>query len=113
MNFWRQVAERFEPLPEKGVSDMLGIYTIYDRKGEAYMGLMTYSNDSVASRSLRLEFEQKPLQPIVKFPDDYDLFCLGAYDEHSGEIRPFFPGRLVCSCRMLVTHGVEKPKGES
>lgn len=91
---------------------MLGIYTIYDRKGETYMGLMTHPNDAVASRSLRLEFEQKPLQPIVKFADDYDLFCLGAYDEQSGQIRPIYPGRLVCSCRTLVHDAVDQGSEE-
>lgn len=99
---------------------MLGVYTIYDRKGEMFLGLMTHANDAVASRSLRLEFEQKPLTPIVRFPDDYDLFCIGAYDEQSGQIRPVFPGRLVCSCRTLVEDAVDrsavsetKPNGES
>lgn len=90
---------------------MLGIYTIYDRKGESYLGLMTHANDGVACRSLRLEFEQKPLQPIVKFAEDYDLFCIGAYDEESSQIRPVYPGRLVCSCSRLV-HVEEKEAGE-
>lgn len=91
---------------------MLGIYTIYDRKTETYMGLMTHANDQVACRSLRLEFEQKPLTPIVRFPDDYDLFCLGAYDETSGQIRAIFPGRLVCSCATLVRDAVSQASEE-
>jgi hypothetical protein len=88
---------------------MLGIYTIYDRKAESYLGLMTHTNDATARRSFCIEFGQKPLTPIVRYPDDYDLFCIGAYDEQSSQIRPVFPGRLVCSCRTLVQGAVDGP----
>lgn len=87
---------------------MLAIFSIYDRKAEVYFPPQCYHNEETAKRSLRMEFEKNPLTPMVMFPDDYDLYCVGAWDDATAEIRVVGPpSRRCCGVRELVTSAVE------
>ena len=59
-------------------------------------------NQSVAIRNFRDGFEQLP----DKTKDDYSLFCIGEFDDQTGEITPCTPN-VVCHGSQFVDGGYE------
>lgn len=60
---------------------MYGLYTIKDNVANEFGPLLTAKSDAVAIRQF---------QSVVKstdYPDDYDMYRIGSFDENTGEIK--------------------------
>lgn len=73
--------------------ERLSIYTLYDRRLREYGQLSIDHNDESFKRSLNSGLVgSKGL--VEKYPEDFDVYCLGFYESSSGEI--LFDRRMVC-----------------
>jgi len=63
------------------------IVSIYDKKAKSYvLGLGLARNSAIAVR----DFSQACTNPesnFNKFPEDYELHCIGEFNEESGKIK--------------------------
>lgn len=88
---------------------VIGMFSIYDRKAGVYFPPQAYLNEDVAKRSLRLEFEKKQLSPMVSFPDDFELYCIGRFCDSTATLHVDGPPpRRVCSLVELVRCAVDE-----
>lgn len=63
------------------------VYTLYDRKLRQYGNLVLGTNDAGIIRALR---EAKGADSTMgKYPEDFDLCCVGEFDEESGALDGF------------------------
>lgn len=65
----------------------LKMYSIYDSKAKVYNRPVFLHSDPEAERMLKMSV-QDPNSLISKFPEDYDLFAIGTYDDQTGKIVP-------------------------
>lgn len=64
---------------------MLMIFSVYDSKAEAYLQPFFCTNRAVAIRNFgSAVVDQKSL--FFAHPEDYSLFELGSFSEHTGEL---------------------------
>lgn len=62
------------------------LYAIYDRKREAYLGVMEKINHNCAIRDF--EHLTKSEQSMIKnAPEDFKLDFIGTFDEETGELK--------------------------
>lgn len=75
----------------------IGLYAVRDAVGGTLGMVQAFTNDGVAIRSL--EFMAKhgaqQLAVVLDHPGDFTLYCLGTYDDVSGELVSDY--RNVCS----------------
>lgn len=64
---------------------MKQIYVIYDSAAEAYMSPWFIDKDQQAIREFG-DVVRNPETPFAKHPDDYTLFKIGSYNEHTGKL---------------------------
>lgn len=66
------------------------LYAVFDRKANVFARPFTSPNDAMAARSF-LAARQDPATEIHKFPDDFQLYCLGEFDDDTGVIAGLHP----------------------
>lgn len=64
------------------------VYSIYDVKTQFYGSPVTFHNDSHAKRDITMKLS--PQSAIKMYPNDYELFCLGTFDDSNGKIEMAF-----------------------
>lgn len=64
---------------------MKKIYSVYDKQHERHNPPFYAVNDIMAKRMFD-QAKQDPESDLVKFPQDFKLVCLGAFDETSGHL---------------------------
>lgn len=69
---------------------MLHIYAVLDRKAQAFGRPFTIQNDAMAIRAFAAA-QSDPGSEISKYPEDFTLYSLGAFDDQTGEIIPNHP----------------------
>ena len=62
------------------------VYSLYDKKSGTYGNPFIASNDNTAGRIVNDLVTNSGDSIIALHPDDFDLYFLGCYDVHSGEI---------------------------
>lgn len=63
------------------------LYTVYDKKAQNCLGIFPANNDLVAIRDFSQTCSYKDEKNMInKFPEDYNLLCLGEFDEETGVI---------------------------
>jgi hypothetical protein len=65
----------------------LQVYSIRDAKGEVYNTPFFQKTHGEAERNFR-ELVSDPKSMVSKYPEDFDLYHLGTYDDQSGLIKP-------------------------
>jgi len=70
------------------------IFTIYDKKAEAYNTPWFQQTHGLAERIFRDE-SNNPESSINKHPEDYTLYYLGEYDQNTGEMEIPHPPKPV------------------
>lgn len=75
---------------------MKSIYCIKDVKG-GFINPFTMANDQLAERAFKGAFMNND-EPMTQFPEDYELWKLGEFDDRTGAITP--------KAEMLIT-GIE------
>lgn len=71
------------------------MYSLLDRKMKAFHGLMTDVNDEIARRHFVDELRSGDTL-VTRYPADFDLFCVGEFDDASG-VLVGSPPRLVAN----------------
>lgn len=66
---------------------IINIYAIYDSKVRAFLQPWYSPNHASACRNLELACRD-PKSSFVQFPVDYTLFCIGNYDDQTGQLTP-------------------------
>lgn len=61
------------------------VYSVYDTKVCAFTSPFFASTDGEATRYVRGAVED-PNTMLYKYPEDYTLFCIGSFDEESGDL---------------------------
>lgn len=87
------------------------LFAIYDRKSMSFAPPMFFANVEVCKRTLRMEFEEKRLNPVVAYPGDYELWRVGRFSTDDAAIS--CDKEMVCSCVELVTKAVDMATAES
>lgn len=72
--------------PRKG-KRMRKMYSIHDSKGEVYNQPFFMLTHGEAERSFRT-LANDPKSSINDYPEDYDLYYLGDFDETTGQLAP-------------------------
>lgn len=66
---------------------MKSLYAVYDKKVSVFGNLIPALNDQDATRAVRTAVNDPSKQnPIAVYPEDYDLYFIGQYDEMVGKL---------------------------
>lgn len=65
----------------------LKIFSIRDSKAENYLQPFFNKTHGEAERNFR-ELARDDKSIVSKYPEDYDLYFLGTYDDNSGKLSP-------------------------
>lgn len=81
----------------------LEIYSVRDSKAEVYNQPFFNKTHGEAERNFaELTKDQKSM--VAKYPDDYDLFHIGSYDDSTGVLSPLdTPRHIVKAVNIKVT----------
>jgi len=79
---------------------MVKIFAIRDKKADSYMVPFFQHNAPLAMRSVAGAMMDDTTS-LAQYPDDFDLYELGTYDDQSGELVGRAP-QFICSARSLV-----------
>ena len=64
------------------------IYSIFDRAAHSFGNLLLQNNDALLKRNLKSAIKNKALGPeILAYPQDFEVYCLGDFDNDEGGIR--------------------------
>ena len=68
---------------------MMRLYSIRDAKTQAFSTPFFQQNDETALRMFRDELHgSNGPSMLSKHPEDFDLYCVGDWNDYSGAIRP-------------------------
>lgn len=76
------------------------IFTLYDKKAEAYFTPFFSKNENTAIRQLAYTANQEG-QELHVHAEDYHLFEIGEYDEQTGKIKPVNPAHICCVLELI------------
>lgn len=74
----------------------LGMYSIFDRKAVSYGVPMLFPNHEIAKRACGDAVRAGGDFDFIRYPDDFDVYCVGLFDTANGVIVPVSPVELVC-----------------
>ncbi len=86
------------------------MYSLYDVKSEFYGAPVLFHGDEDAKRGFQGIF-QNPGSMFATYPEDYRIFCIGSFNDNSGEVVAEQPTRLVCELKSLDRVRDTDPKG--
>lgn len=83
------------------------VYVIFDLKSGYYMpDLMTFENDDVAKRwfdsYLHSVLDSNPNAPIVMYPSDFELRCLGTFDFYDAITAVYDSPKPICKASTFI-----------
>lgn len=83
----------------------MNIYSIKDCKSGRFITPFAHQNDNTAKRELKLGINSKDKKVIyAAYPEDFQLFRLGQFDEVQGKITP--EEDFVCNFTDLVDNAI-------
>lgn len=65
---------------------MIRIYSIYDKKACVFNKPFTHHNDAIATREFQMAVQDPKIVQLSLFPDDFDLYYLGEFDDQTGDL---------------------------
>ena len=77
-------------------------YSIYDKKSGTYSNPMFLVSDGVARRVF-MDSLDDPKSVVNKHPADFDLYCVGEFDEVAGSLLPTTENGSVVPPRFLAS----------
>ena len=66
---------------------IIRIYAIHDKAAEAFGSPLFFQTDAMAERAFTQAINDDANQ-YGKSPEDFTLFCIGDYDDESGQLIP-------------------------
>jgi len=88
---------------------ILQLYSIYDNKMEIYMPPFPANNARHAMRKCSEIFTQ-PNSVFLNYPEDFQVWEIGEYDDKTGVIKAFKNIRHLCTAKQII--GKEKIQNE-
>lgn len=61
------------------------VYTVFDRKMKEHGSLVLFKNEEAAVRGMTDAFGGQDTI-VAKHPEDFDLICIGSYDQDQGVV---------------------------
>jgi len=83
---------------------MVFVYSMFDRKVKMFLQLQFARNDEEIRRALFDALRQEQ-GFAARYPEDYDLMCVGRFDEDTGLLAGT-PVRFVLNCRQMLDEEV-------
>lgn len=71
------------------------LYSLLDKKAGSYGGIMMAPNDAMLVRTIIERVESR--DTLARFPDDFDLYQVGEFDDSSGRVFTENGARFVCN----------------
>lgn len=72
------------------------IYSIFDRAAHMYGGLIVQNNDELCKRNIKTALVAGALdKQILTYPEDFELYCLGEFNNETGKIVPVEPAFVI------------------
>ena len=62
------------------------LFSIKESKTSAFTGVYRFVNIGVAVRSLQSAAKGGQMGLVAQYPADFDLYCIGSFDEDSGVV---------------------------
>ena len=62
--------------------------SIYDSKAEIWLDPWVVTSRAAAARQFHSQVNDERNTMLNQYPEDYTLFCLGEFDDRTGEIKP-------------------------
>lgn len=78
------------------------VFTVRDCAANIFTPVFEANTTAQAQRNILMEMES-PDSVIARYPSQFDLFCLGIYDNVTGQITLNPAPELVCNIQSLVT----------
>lgn len=76
------------------------VYAFLDRKVREFGQLLVAANDEAMKR-LAYDTLNGGQSMLAKYPDDFDLFCVGEYNHENGALNGH-PPQLVCNLASVI-----------
>jgi hypothetical protein len=76
-----------ETIKKKEKKMVLKMYSVYDQKAEVFNPPFFQNTHGQAERSFRQTVSDEKTM-MNKYPEDYDLYYLGEYDDNTGKFNP-------------------------
>lgn len=77
------------------------IFSIYDAKAKFFTQTIADKNSASAERNFKTAVNNKDTD-FSRYPEDYQLFELGSFDNETGILSPHSVPILVCNASSLV-----------
>lgn len=74
---------------------MKKVFSVYDKKSEIYGAPFVDVAIGTAERSMRV-LANDPKSLVCQFPDDYELYLIGEFDEFEGQFTDYAEKVRVC-----------------
>lgn len=90
----------------------INVYAVYDSKSTVFSTPSFISNDEVALRSF-VDAANDPQSQFFKHPEDYILYRIGEYIDHTGELIALNPIKMIdtaIACKNRFKAGMESLK---
>ena len=72
------------------------LYTLIDTEAQLTGPIMQHRREAPAIRDFHSVFTLKDSQP-AKYPEQFNLICLGEQDDETGQITPYTPPEVVAT----------------
>lgn len=83
---------------------IMNVYAVFDRKAAVFATPIFLPNEAVAVRSFE-DACTNPASQLSKHHEDYAMYCIGSYDDNSGELVALDKPKLVVSASQIVSMG--------
>lgn len=64
------------------------LYSVKDIKADRFNGPIMFPNEAMARRAFASAVNSDHPGLLSDYPEDAQIFCVGSFDDHSGEIVP-------------------------
>lgn len=87
------------------------MYSIFDRAAHMFGSVIVQNNDDLCKRNVKTALISGAFdKQILTYPEDFELYCLGDFDNETGKVVPIEPA-FVIGLRDLIPAKEEKENG--
>lgn len=81
------------------------VFTVHDSKAACFCTPYNSENNNTAIRDFSYAAND-PTTPIGRHPSDYTLFCIGSFDNQTGQLTPIEPIAIALALTLVQTSEV-------
>lgn len=78
------------------------LFSIFDKKASAFGSVMMAPNDGLMCRTIE-ENVSGSGHTLARFPEDFDLYELGSFDDSTGRLVAADQPRFVCNLAVVLS----------